>query len=643
MSRHLPHRLNSIHHAVSIALVYSVSAVALLPAAQAATIGKTIVTSAQHEPLVASITVTDISAKDFVASLANSTVYQQMGLTPTASMSVRFVPTSATTGQVLINTSQPVSMPFADVVLAINDNGQRNVIPKTLLMPLGNTASVKSSNRVIAGAQRPNLPVVSDRVSKPLTVRRGAPPPLFATPSVNQSLTNPVGTQESIQAQTSLQRSASKSNPSSMLPTVSSRTSPALPTLQSSITQSLNVAPTQTNTPQIMKPTDTTANQVMNDSSEYNSALNKTESTSTAINTEKTERASVNSNPSANSTNNTISNNKNIIAQDSSASASGVMNKQFDILNIQITRQIQAKNRTIMSPPIPFINSIDNGNASTDAIIATDTATQNSPSAAIAPESQAPVAQQGVNTNAQLSTTATLPSNALPANDSGLMTSYTVQRNDNLWIISQQIAEKNNLDVQTVMAEIKAQNPEAFIEKNADLLKANAELNLPSYDVVPSQQSLQTAIAAQRQYYSQSNQSVAQKADKIKPKMPASVSDKQTTVAKSARSESAQISSSSNKPTKTTTQTLPQARFSVVAPGIAGSADGTQAKAAAATGNGLSTDILATLKSSRQLTAAQAKRVKTTNSTLSSYATKLQLQNQKLAELEARLKQLRNQ
>ncbi|MGM8887943.1 type IV pilus assembly protein FimV, partial [Psychrobacter sp. 1U2] len=183
MSWHLPHRLTNIHHAVSVALLCSVSSIAWLPVAQAATMGKTTITSAQHEPLTASITVTDIDAKDFAASIASPVIYQQMGLTPTASMAVRFVPTSATAGQLLIQTSQPVTMPFADVVLAINDNGQRNVIPKTLLMPLGNNnVPIKQSKRVVSGAPKPNLPVVSNSNAKPLTVRRGAPPPLIMVP-----------------------------------------------------------------------------------------------------------------------------------------------------------------------------------------------------------------------------------------------------------------------------------------------------------------------------------------------------------------------------------------------------------------------------------------------------------------------------
>ena len=93
----------------------------------------------------------------------------------------------------------------------------------------------------------------------------------------------------------------------------------------------------------------------------------------------------------------------------------------------------------------------------------------------------------------------------------------------------------------------------------------------------------------------------------------------------------------------TTTQTLPKAQFSVLAPDNNGRADGTQVKSAAATGSGLSTDILATLKAARQRTASQAQRLSKVSGTLDSYTKKIQLQNQKLAELQTRLKKLRNQ
>ncbi|WP_420230375.1 FimV family protein [Psychrobacter sp. ER1] len=71
--------------------------------------------------------------------------------------------------------------------------------------------------------------------------------------------------------------------------------------------------------------------------------------------------------------------------------------------------------------------------------------------------------------------------------DSTTTNQYQVQRNDSLWIIAQQIAQENNLDTSIVMKQIQSQNPDAFINKDADQLKADAKLILPSYDVIPSQ------------------------------------------------------------------------------------------------------------------------------------------------------------
>src|SRR5690606_38123936 len=133
--------------------------------------------------LAASIMVTDIKTADFSASLANSTIYQQMGLTPTDSMTVRFQPTSATSGHVLITTTKPVSKPFADVVLSINDGTQRNVIPKTLLMPLNNSLPITPTQNIVTGAKKPNLPQVSTTNAQPLIVKKGTPPPLLLAPT----------------------------------------------------------------------------------------------------------------------------------------------------------------------------------------------------------------------------------------------------------------------------------------------------------------------------------------------------------------------------------------------------------------------------------------------------------------------------
>ena len=197
-----------------------------------------------------------------------------------------------------------------------------------------------------------------------------------------------------------------------------------------------------------------------------------------------------------------------------------------------------------------------------------------------------------------------------------------------LWIIAQQIAQENNLDTSIVMKQIQSQNPDAFINKDADQLKADAKLILPSYDVIPSQKNLEAAIDAQRQYIRRANTAAMQKTAQRPFKRP---------------SISMQAAKRPEKVTTTKTQTLSKAQFSVLAPGRDGNADGTQAKAASNTGNGLSTDILETLKASRQQAASQAQRLSSTSSTLSSYTKKIQLQNQKLAELQARLEKLRNQ
>ena len=536
-----------------MALLYSVGYAAFMSHAQAATIGKTVITSAQHEPLAASIMVTDIKTADFSASLANSTIYQQMGLTPTDSMTVRFQPTSATSGHVLITTTKPVSKPFADVVLSINDGTQRNVIPKTLLMPLNNSLPITPTQNIVTGAKKPNLPEVSTTNAQPLIVKKGTPPPLLLAP-----------------------------------------TAVITPATQSTTT--------------VYSP-NSLENSRLDNERLNNDADKQSNPTMTAVN----------------HTNNHATGNL-----DGSASATGLTDNQFDILNIQITRQIQPN----------VSNNTSNAN-NTNMMAATPTPVTPLPTAknssdgadlySTTPSTQ--IASQQTLSSGNLSTLGSNDKGASIAsanNDTSSEFKYTVQRNDNLWIIAQQIAEKNNLDVQTVMNEIQTQNPNAFINKNADQLKADAQLSLPKYDVVPSQKKLQAAISEQRKPNRKANTPIVKKPAAAK-------------AASKTKTESAKATKRTEKPVIKKTQTLPTAQFSVLAPGHDGSADGTKTKAGMATGNGLSTDVLDILKSSRQSTADQAQRLSKTNSTLGSYTKKLQLQNQKLAELQARLEKLRNQ
>ena len=179
MSCRLSHRLTNVHCAVSIALICSGSAT-LISNVQAATIGKTVITSAQHQPLTVRLNVTDIGGSDFSVSLANADIYQKMGLTPNPLMTVNFQPTSANSGDIYISTAEPVSKPFADVVLSIRDKGQRTIIPKTLLMPLDDSLPVNVNT-----TKNTKRSADSNRNSQPLSVRNGTPPPLLSAPNLS--------------------------------------------------------------------------------------------------------------------------------------------------------------------------------------------------------------------------------------------------------------------------------------------------------------------------------------------------------------------------------------------------------------------------------------------------------------------------
>ena len=606
MSCHLSHRLTTVHRAVSMALLYSVGYAALVSSAQAATIGKTVVTSAQHEPLAASILVTDIKTTDFSASLANSTVYQQMGLTPTDSMTIRFQPTSATSGQVFITTTKPVSKPFADVILAINDGAQRNVIPKTLLMPLNDSLPITPSKNIVTGAKKPNLPVVSVTNAQPLTVRQGTPPPLFSSPKVS-----------TYKSSDSDLAAAKLPAPNIRVPNVQA------PTVSSSLPAAVT-ATTQSNT------TVYAPSRLNNDNASSANALDKSSLDKKYVNTSNT---SNNVSDNKTSVNNTAATSLNVLSSDT-IEEDAVTDKQFDILNIQIVRQIQLNNERStdmmvaipMSPKTAMPPTLNN-QASTIQANSTNNIVANTPLNNV---STSDISSSSVASNQIAAQQAVAPNQS-----SNAEVNYTVQRNDSLWVIAKQIAEKNNLDVQTVMKEIKSQNPSAFINKNADQLKADAQLSLPNYDVLPSQQKLEAAISAQRQYNRKASIPVA--------KTTTTTSKPISKQASKAAPENPQAAKRTAKPAVTKTQTLPKAQFSVIAPGHQGSADGTKTKSGMAAGNGLSTDVLTILKSSRQSTASQAQRLSKTSGTLESYTRKLQLQNQKLAELQARLKKLRNQ
>ncbi len=129
----------------------------------AVSFGETAIQSAQNEPLLATIEVKDISnAKDFKVSLANSAIYSQMGLTPNAGIKATFQQTGANSGKIVLKSSQPISSPFADVVLNINNNNKKQFMPKTLLMPISEKNRVNiPAQQVVANTAPQNLPKTS--------------------------------------------------------------------------------------------------------------------------------------------------------------------------------------------------------------------------------------------------------------------------------------------------------------------------------------------------------------------------------------------------------------------------------------------------------------------------------------------------
>lgn len=202
---------------------------------------------------------------------------------------------------------------------------------------------------------------------------------------------------------------------------------------------------------------------------------------------------------------------------------------------------------------------------------------------------------------------------------------YVVQSGDTLWSIARQIAKVNNLSIDSVMTALHEQNPDAFDGGKMNRLKANVPLSIPAYEVIPSQKAIEEAISAKR---ANSNK------------------------AKSTRTTNVKVNANSKKPTrpKTITKPLPKPQVTLVTPTQSGTSVGSSTKVSAkpvesqpvsvAVGN--DDQLVNTLKSTRNQTAQTAKRVNGLNQELSTANHKLQLQNQKLAELEARLKALKD-
>lgn len=510
MSRHFAYRFTLLHSAV-LAATLGVSNLA-----HAISLGQPAVQSEQHEPLSATISVTGIDAQSFSVSLANGAIYQQMGLSQTNGLQARFMATSDTSGVILLSSSQPISMPFTDVVLNLSNGNEHFVEAQTLLMPLPKNNQVPTRTNFAVAAQEASvdLPTTSNvPASEILVVQTTEAPPFFEeSPAPASSENDNLRIDES-----------------------------AAPLSAQTQNEELNLwADEKDNAPVVAQQTQQT-----NDDNLYQQ--------------------------------------KRVI---SSITPEGT-DTQIHILTEQITRRVLSPAEAQAMESNANLSAQDQKNdveAQTDVLAAAEQTNET----ARKPDAEA---------------------------------TYVVQRGDSLWSIAHHIAQANNLSVSSVMQSLHTQNPDAFYNNNINRLKTGVALNLPSYSVIPSQKAIQDAIAAQRQASAKAGA--------------------RTAASTQARSDVSRPSGNRN---QTVSRPLPRPQVTLVTPSQSGNATGSQnrpAAGASVSSGGVDTKLVENLKSARNKTAQSVRQVNALSQEVQSATQRLQLQNQRLAELEARLKALK--
>ena len=210
----------------------------------------------------------------------------------------------------------------------------------------------------------------------------------------------------------------------------------------------------------------------------------------------------------------------------------------------------------------------------------------------------------------------------------GETTTYTLQRNDNLWTIASNIAAANRKDVDQVMADIMAANPTAFPDNDPTKLVANTQLQIPKYKAVPSQIGIKSANKA-RQQYRQNKRRVASKKSVIAPKSAAKQPATPKTTKKTLKAQKTPRPYAATK----------KSEMTIIAPNHTnGSVQGQSTKNKVS--KGMSSQVAAQVQQKRQATAQQATKVNKLNQDLVGAENRLKIQNTKLAQLEKRLKEL---
>lgn len=221
-------------------------------------------------------------------------------------------------------------------------------------------------------------------------------------------------------------------------------------------------------------------------------------------------------------------------------------------------------------------------------------------------------------TDETVNTTDTVTDNSTQTD--GSTVTYVIQRNDNLWMIANQLAKQNNKNVNDVMKEIVDANPTTFKNNDPSKLQVNAELEIPKYEVMPSQLGAKSANEAHQTAKKQTTAKKSNKKDSYKATKPKHTT---TTV---------------KKQTVTKPANRKKSEMQIIAPSqTAGSTQGS--KKGNNQGSG-SAPVVNQVQQKRQATAQKASKVSSLNQSLVDAEKRLKMQNAKLAQLEQRLKEL---
>lgn len=260
---------------------------------------------------------------------------------------------------------------------------------------------------------------------------------------------------------------------------------------------------------------------------------------------------------------------------------------------------------------------------------------QLAPSSSLA---QDPLPPSSKTANHRLTTTAA-KNNAKKTQLLGDTTTYILQRNDNLWTIASTIAAANHKDVDKVMADIMAANPNAFPDNDPAKLLANTELQIPKYKVVPSQIGIKSANKARQQYRQIKKRAQTKKSvTTAKSVTPPAATNKKTKTSNSVHRYTAPKAVTSITPPKM----IKKSEMTIIAPNHTNGSIQGQNNANHTLGKGMSPQVVAQVQQKRQATAQQASKVNKLNQDLVGAENRLKIQNAKLAQLEKRLKELNN-